>query len=68
MIIANRLWRRVFRLSDPSTFDEGYWPSMELTGNRELGFASEDGPWETTATSKEGQQARTLPNPDTGRS
>ena len=41
----------------------GYWPTMAVTGNRELGFDSGEGAWETATTSK----ARKLPNPDTGR-
>ena len=45
----------------------GYWPTVALTGNGELGFDSGEGARETATTSKEGQQARKLPNPDTGR-
>ena len=31
----------------------GYWPTMAVTGNRELGFDSWEGAWETATTSKE---------------
>ena len=44
----------------------GYWPTVALTGNGELGFDSGEGARETATTSKERQQARKLPNPDTG--
>ena len=34
----------------------GYWPTMAVTGDRELGFDSGDGAWETATTSKEGSK------------
>ena len=36
----------------------GYWPTMALTGNGELGFDSGEGARETATTSKEGSRAR----------
>ena len=44
----------------------GYWPTMAVTGNRELGFDSGEG-LRNGYHVKGRQQARKLPNPDTGR-
>ena len=45
----------------------GYWPTVALTGNGELGFDSGEGARETATTSKEGSRRVNCPNPDTGR-
>ena len=34
----------------------GYWPTMAMTGDGELGFDSGEGAWETATTSKEGSR------------
>ena len=39
----------------------GYWPTMALTGNGELGFDSGEGAWETATTSKEGSRRANYP-------
>ena len=39
----------------------GYWPTMAVTGNRELGFDSGEGAWETATTSKEGSRHANYP-------
>ena len=39
----------------------GYWPTMALTGNGELGFDSGEGAWETATTSKEGSRRVNYP-------
>ena len=39
----------------------GYWPTMAVTGNRELGFDSGEGAWETATTSKEGSRRANYP-------
>ena len=38
-----------------------YWPTMAVTGNRELGFDSGQGAWETATTSKEGSMRANYP-------
>ena len=38
-----------------------YWTTEALTGNRELGFCSGEGAWETTTTSKEGSRRVNYP-------
>ena len=39
----------------------GYWPTMALTGNGELGFDSGEGALETATTSKEGSRRVNYP-------
>ena len=39
----------------------GYWPTMALTGNGELGFNSGEGARETATTSKEGSRRANYP-------
>ena len=39
----------------------GYWPTMALTGNGELGFDSGEGARETATTSKEGSRHANYP-------
>ena len=39
----------------------GYWPTMALTGNGELGFGSGEGARETATTSKEGSRRANYP-------
>ena len=39
----------------------GYWPTMALTGNGELGFDSGEGAWEMATTSKEGSRRANYP-------
>ncbi len=39
----------------------GYWPTMALTGNGELGFDSGEGARETATTSKEGSRRVNYP-------
>ena len=39
----------------------GYWPTMALTGNGELGFDSGEGAWEMATTSKEGSRRVNYP-------
>ena len=39
----------------------GYWPTMAVTGNGELGFDSGEGAWETATTSKEGSRRVNYP-------
>lgn len=39
----------------------GYWPTMAMTGNGELGFDSGEGAWETATTSKEGSRRVNYP-------
>ena len=34
----------------------GYWPTVSITGDRELGFGSGEGAFETATTSKEGSR------------
>jgi hypothetical protein len=41
----------------------GYWPTMSLTGNGELGFDSGEGARETATTSKEGSRRANYPMP-----
>ena len=43
----------------------GYWPTMVATGNGELGFDSGEEPEESYHIQGR-QQARKLPNPDSG--
>ena len=38
-----------------------YWTIEALTGNRELGFCSGEGAWETATTSKEGSRSVNYP-------
>ena len=44
----------------------GYWPTMALTGDGELGFDSGEGALETAPTSKEGSSGETYPIPIRG--
>ena len=39
----------------------GYWPTMAMTGNGELGFGSGEGARETATTSKEGSRRANYP-------
>ena len=39
----------------------GYWPTLALTGNGELGFDSGEGARETATTSKEGSRRANYP-------
>ena len=39
----------------------GYWPTVPLTGNGELGFDSGEGARETATTSKEGSRRANYP-------
>ena len=39
----------------------GYWPSLAMTGNGELGFDSGEGARETATTSKEGSRRANYP-------
>ena len=39
----------------------GYWPTVALTGDGELGFGSGEGAWETATTSKEGSRRVNYP-------
>ena len=39
----------------------GYWPTMDITGNGELGFDSGEGAWEMATTSKEGSRRVNYP-------
>jgi hypothetical protein len=39
----------------------GYWPTMPVTGNGELGFDSGEGARETATTSKEGSRRANYP-------
>ena len=39
----------------------GYWPTVALTGNGELGFGSGEGARETATTSKEGSRRANYP-------
>ncbi len=39
----------------------GYWPTMALTGNGEVGFDSGEGAWEMATTSKEGSRRVNYP-------
>ena len=41
----------------------GYWPTVALTGNGELGFDSGEGARETATTSKEGSRRANYPIP-----
>ena len=41
----------------------GYWPTVALTGNGELGFDSGEGARETATTSKEGSRRANYPMP-----
>ena len=43
----------------------GYWPTVALTGNGELGFDSGEGARETATTSKEGSRRANYPITDT---
>ena len=44
----------------------GYWPTVALTGNGELGFDSGEGARETATTSKEGSRHENDPIPTRG--
>ena len=44
----------------------GYWPTVALTGNGELGFDSGEGARETATTSKEGSRLENYPIPIRG--
>ena len=44
----------------------GYWPTVALTGNGELGFDSGEGARETATTSKEGSRRANYPIPTRG--
>jgi hypothetical protein len=39
----------------------GYWPTVAMTGNGELGFDFGEGAWETATTSKEGSRRANYP-------
>ena len=39
----------------------GYWPTLAMTGNGELGFDSGEGAQETATTSKEGSRRANYP-------
>ena len=39
----------------------GYWPTLAMTGNGELGFDSGEGARETATTSKEGSRRENYP-------
>ncbi len=41
----------------------GYWPTMALTGNGELGFDSGEGARETATTSKDSSRRANYPMP-----
>ena len=45
----------------------GYWPTVAMTGNGELGFDSGEGSLRNGYHIQGRQQARKLPNPDSGR-
>ena len=44
----------------------GYWPTVALTGNGELGFDSGEGALKTATTSKEGSRRANNPIPTRG--
>ena len=44
----------------------GYWPTVPLTGNGELGFDSGEGALKTATTSKEGSRRANYPIPTRG--
>ena len=44
----------------------GYWPTVALTGNGELGFDSGEGALKTATTSKEGSSHENYPIPKRG--
>ncbi len=45
----------------PIRYSVGYWPTLPVTGNGELGFDSGEGAWETATTSKEGSRRVNYP-------
>ena len=45
----------------PISYSVVYWTTEALTGNRELGFYSGEGAWETATTSKEGSRRVNYP-------
>ena len=53
--------RWIIQVSALSVSMVGYWPTMALTGNGELGFDSGEGAWETATTSKEGSRRVNYP-------
>ena len=68
MVIHNNRTNRMASAGDESfkflTYQlptVGYWPTVALTGNGELGFDSGEGAWETATTSKEGSRRVNYP-------
>ena len=67
-MIHNNLVNRIATASDSSleflTYQlstVGYWPTVAMTGNGELGFDSGEGALETATTSKEGSRRVNYP-------
>ncbi len=74
MVIHNKLADRTafagdgsFKILPYQLWMVGYWPTMALTGNGKLGFDSGEGGMRDGHHIQGRQQARKLPNPDTGR-
>ena len=60
-IPANRFGDESFKFLTYQLSMVGYWPTMALTGNGELGFDSGEGARETATTSKEGSRRVNYP-------
>ena len=62
-VLANRLARvdEAIKFLTYQLPTVGYWPTVALTGNGELGFDSGEGAWETATTSKEGSRRVNYP-------
>ena len=62
-VLANRLIHvdKVIKFLTYQLPTVGYWPTVALTGNGELGFDSGEGAWETATTSKEGSRRVNYP-------
>ena len=58
---TNRIGDESFKFLTYQLSMVGYWPTMALTGNGELGFNSGEGARETATTSKEGSRRVNYP-------
>jgi hypothetical protein len=58
---ADRVYGSSFKFLTYQLPTVGYWPTVALTGNGELGFDSGEGAWETATTSKEGSRRANYP-------
>ena len=58
---ANRMLRRRFKYLTYQLPTVGYWPTVAMTGNGELGFNSGEGARETATASKDGSRRANYP-------